>query len=266
MTAEETGRIVWHDLFSSDRQRSMAFYRRVAGWDYVTEHATDFAWGGGEKDFVLALLDGEAGAGFAETPDALPNGWIAYVEVRDVDATALLAERLGGAIVRQPFEVPGVGRNALLRDPLGALIGISLSRHGFPAPKRQFGAEVYLSDATTFPEAFYARLFEWTLVPAPYGPTGGWTLAGPSGEDVAARLSRKPANGEQATWIPSLKVIDLDSALKDAGLSGAKRFSDIPLEITQRHCAVLSDPQGAPFCLLGEAQGEASMKSGIATD
>lgn len=135
MTADKIGRIVWHDLFSSDRQRSMAFYRRVAGWTYVTEHATDFAWGGGEKDFVLALLDGEAGAGFAETPNALPDGWTAYVEVADVDASITTAERLGGTIIRRPFEVPGVGRNALIRDPLGALIGLSLSRHDFPAPR-----------------------------------------------------------------------------------------------------------------------------------
>ncbi|MEM9670742.1 MAG: VOC family protein [Pseudomonadota bacterium] len=96
MNADRTGRIVWHDLFSDDRPRSMEFYRRILGWRYKTEHATDFAWGGGEKDFVLALLDGEAGAGFVETPPSLTNGWIAYVEVRDVDAAAAIAAKLGG--------------------------------------------------------------------------------------------------------------------------------------------------------------------------
>ena len=85
------------------------------------------------------------GAGIAETPEGLDDGWIAYVEVSDVDATAVRAAALGGEIVRPPFDVPGVGRNALLRDPLGALVGLSLSRHDFPVPKRQFGEELYLS-------------------------------------------------------------------------------------------------------------------------
>lgn len=102
----------------------MAFYQQVAGWTYQIEHATDFAWGGGAKHFVLALSGDEAGAGFAETPPEQSNGWIAYVEVRDVDATAALSEKFGGNTIRQPFEVPGVGRNAPLRDPLGAVVGI----------------------------------------------------------------------------------------------------------------------------------------------
>ena len=119
MTHSKAGQIVWHDLFTSDRKRSMDFYRHIADWTYQVERATDFAWGGGEKDFVLALLDDEAGAGFAETPPEHENGWIAYIEVPDVDAAVKHVDALGGEIVRKPFEVPGGGRNALVRDPLG---------------------------------------------------------------------------------------------------------------------------------------------------
>lgn len=134
MSGDKSGQIVWHDLFSTDRQRSMIFYERVAGWSFAVEHATDFAWGGGEVDFVLAKLGDEAGAGFVETPNGMSDGWIAYVEVPDVDAATGRMERLGGEVVRPSFDVPGVGRNALARDPLGALIGISQSQHTFPTP------------------------------------------------------------------------------------------------------------------------------------
>ena len=166
MATDKIGQIVWHDLFTADRPRSMAFYESLADWQYAIEHATDFAWGGGQKDFVLALGGGEAGAGFAETPPGFENGWIAYVEVGDVDAAATLAETLGGIVLRPPFEVPGVGRNALIGDPLGAVIGLSLSRHGFPAPRRQFGQELYLTDGAPFPETFYAKLFDWHVKPS----------------------------------------------------------------------------------------------------
>ncbi len=249
MTVDKAGRIVWHDLFTTDRQRAMAFYKRVAGWNYKTERATDFAWGGGEQDFVLALSGDEAGAGFVEVPPELRRGWVAYVEVHDVDATAAHAAKLGGTIVRQPFEVPGVGRNALLRDPLGALVGTSLSRHNFPAPQRQFGVEVYLSDATTFPEAFYAQLFNWKLASLGLEPLGAAAVVGPSGEDVAVHLSAKPPNGEQAIWIPSLRVHHAETALRDAEELGAISFSNVPSESAQQYSALLRDPDGASLCL-----------------
>ena len=161
MGNDKTGRVVWHDLFTRDRPRAMSFYRAIAGWHYKTEHAVDFAWGSGAQDYVLALSGAQAGAGIIDAPAEMAPGWVAYVEVDDVDHTADLAARLGGGILRAPFDVPGVGRNALLRDPNGAMIGIALSRHSFPVPERQFGAELYASDARPFPLDFYGPLFGW---------------------------------------------------------------------------------------------------------
>lgn len=247
MRQTRTGHVVWHDLFASDRQGAMAFYERVAGWTYRTEHATDFAWGGGPRDFVLALSGDEAGAGFVETSPDLTTGWIAYVEVRDVDASATRAEELGGAVVRQPFEVPGVGRNALLRDPLGALVGISLSKHGFPVPRRQFGAEVYVSGSPGFPQAFYDPLFGWTLKPPRSGTPDDHAVVGRSGDVVALHLSQAVPRSERAIWAPSLKVASQEEALRTAGKLGAKPV--VPPRSAMRRCSLLEDPQGASFCL-----------------
>lgn len=240
MTTDKIGRFIWHDLFTSDLKRSMAFYKQVAGWTYVTEHATDFAWGGGEKDFVLALRGDEAGAGFTDTPPDLPDGWVAYVEVPDVDATASLAETLSGTIVRDPFEVPGVGRNALLRDPNGALFGVSLSRHSFPAPTKQFGVEVYAGGSRGFPAAFYADLFDWKAE-TETGATQGLRVTGPSGDQVAEVSTSYQPTDSTALWLPTLKTADLESA-EGAGAkllgTGAKALH-----------TVLRDPAGALACL-----------------
>ncbi|MCY6383622.1 VOC family protein [Hoeflea prorocentri] len=251
MIAEKLGRVVWHDLFTRNRKRAMAFYQRLAGWRYVTEHATDFAWGGGEKDFVLALLADEAGAGFAETPQAFQDGWIAYVEVRDVDAAALQAEELGGAVVRAPFDVPGVGRNALLADPFGALIGISLSRHSFPAPRSQFGPEIYLSDRAVFPDAFYRTLFDWRAASAQSAGPAGCAICGPSGETVALRHSATLPRAAGALWLPSLKVADPQAALCHGQELGAKPFNGTSGEPAQRPYCMLQDPDGSLLRLLG---------------
>lgn len=249
MIGTRTGRIVWHDLFTGNRKRSMAFYQRLANWRYVTEHATDFAWGGGEKDYVLALSGDEAGAGLSETPPELTNGWIAYVEVGDVDAATADAETLGGTILRQPFDVPGVGRNALLRDPHGALIGLSLSRHDFPAPGRQFGVEIHLSDGPAFPAEFYAQLFGWKTVPAQTAKKVGTVISGPSGAPVAVHLVGEPPDGRHAVWMPSVKVAQRDAALRDAEKLGAMAIGRMTSTSAQQHYPLLCGPDGEAVCL-----------------
>ena len=220
MTTDKIGRIIWHDLFTKDLKRSMDFYGHVAGWTYVTEHATDFAWGGGEKDFVLALRDNEAGAGITDTPPNLLDGWIAYIEVPDVDATTILAEKLGGRIVRKPFEVPGVGRNALLNDPNGARFGLALSRHSFPAPTSQFDAEIYSSGTEDFPSAFYEKLFDWQTRSIP-SETLEVAITGPRGIRIANSVAEASSLGSHSRWIPSLKTAHFDTALKRSQYLGA---------------------------------------------
>lgn len=225
----------------------MAFYQHVANWTYEVERATDFAWGGGEQDFVLALSGDEAGAGLAETPVEQENGWIAYIEVPDVDAAVRRVATLGGKIVREAFEVPGVGRNALVRDPLGALVGISLSRHSFAVPRRQFGPEVYVGNGTDFPQAFYAELFEWRVCPE--RDTDCVALLGPSGDLVALQHAATWPNGSNAAWVPYIKVASVSDACGVAETQGAHpAFVDVS-ETAQAHNPILCDPDGAPFAL-----------------
>lgn len=249
MNSGKAGRIVWHDLFTADRPRSMSFYEGVAGWTYRTEHATRFAWGGGKRDFVLALSENEAGAGFAETPAGHEDGWIAYVEVKDVDATAALAAKLGGAIVKPPFEVPGVGRNSLLRDPLGVLVGISFSRHNFPLPVRQFGVERYLCEATAFPDRFYAELFGWKISSLG-GEQPGSVITAPSGEDVAVHLVGNTQSDANANWVPGIKVAQPHASLSEAVAMGGEPLNLLSQVSENGHGAFLRDPNGALLCLL----------------
>ena len=251
MTTEKAGHIVWHDLFTPDKGRSMAFFERVAGWAFVTERATDFAWGGGERDFVLALRDKEAGAGFAETPEGMPSGWIAYVEVPDVDAAAARAEAFGGTIVRQPFDVPGVGRNALLRDPLGALFGISFSRHGFPVPRRQFGLEIYVSGTVAFPAAFYSRVLNWNAEAVATAEPAAGMITGPSGESVAVHLPGTAPPDAPVMWTPCVRVPNTDKARRSAEDLGARCLVGPGAETAAELGFFMRGPGGACFWLTG---------------
>lgn len=250
MTQLRAGQIVWHDLFTSDRERSMAFYRCVANWTYQVERATDFAWGGGERDFVLALSGDEAGAGFAETPPNQKNGWISYIEVPDVDAAVKCADTRGGRIVRQPFDVPGVGRNALVCDPLGALLGISLSRHSFPVPRRQFGPDLYISSGGDFPERFYAELFGWRV--SPMRRMGDREILRSSGDPVAVRHGAAWPAASKAAWVPGIRAASVSDARRVAETHGARSALDDVDAPVQAKSIILCDPDGAIFALVPE--------------
>ncbi|WP_227272743.1 VOC family protein [Roseobacter weihaiensis] len=207
----------------------------------------NLAWGGGEKEFVLALSGDEAGAGFAETPQDQEDGWITYVEVADVDAAVERTNSLGGIIVREPFEVPGVGRNALVRDPLGALLGLSLSKHSFPVPRRQFGTEVYVGNGDKFPEAFYAELFEWQV--SPKRDMECIAVLGPWGDPVALQHAATWRIGSNAAWVPSIKVASISDACFAAESMGARSASVDSNKTGEARSLIFCDPDGAPFAL-----------------
>ena len=250
MAHSKTGHIVWHDLFTPNRERSKAFYAHVAHWTYLTEHSKDFAWGGGEKDFVLALSGDEAGAGLIEAAPGQSGGWIPYVEVADVDAAVARANALGGETVRRPFEVPGVGRNALVRDPLGAVFGLSLSRHSFPVPRRQFGPDIYVGNGGEFPEAFYAGLFEWQV--GPRQDAACVALLGPLGDPVALQLGATLGTGLTAAWVPNIKVATVSEACRAAEDMGARSAFMGVGESGEALGRILFDTDGALFALGAE--------------
>jgi hypothetical protein len=48
---------------------------------------------------------------------------MAYIAVDDIDARLAKAEANGATVLRPAFDVPGIGRIAILQDPSGGAIG-----------------------------------------------------------------------------------------------------------------------------------------------
>ena len=249
MEKNEVSQIVWHDLFTEDRQCAMSFYQNVAGWTYVTEQASDFTWGGGEQSYVLALSGQEAGAGFIIASPGFATGWIVYVEVPDVDATSALTEKLGGSIVRSPFDVPGVGRSALLRDPRGARFGITFSRHSFPVPQHQFGTEIYLTGVQPFPATFYSNLFGWKCLEAPDDTHPQRVVSATDGKDVALILNDEKTVSRPACWVPAIKIKEQAGFRKKAQGPGTATTGPVFAEKSLRKSSLQEDPDRAVILL-----------------
>lgn len=55
--------------------------------------------------------------------EGVPEGWMSYLAVDDVDARVKTAVAAGAQLMRPIFDVPNVGRIAILTEPGGAGIG-----------------------------------------------------------------------------------------------------------------------------------------------
>ncbi|MES0863225.1 VOC family protein [Ruegeria sp. SCPT10] len=244
MNADNTGQIVWHDLFTPDLSASETFYGSVASWDFIKESTDEYVWGQGKGEFTLALLKGESGSGLVETPAGFDAGWLPYFEVPDVDRYAGRAEKLGARVIRSPFDVPGVGRNCLLLDPSGARFGISVSQHEYPIPTQQFAAEIYLSGGSEFPVEFYQALFDRT-----YSTTDGGEGAESSRwlSQSLVVASRDMKMREKCAWLPVIKVVAIEKAVRDALTLGASETRVRSLQSAQQVPRVFRDPMGLYF-------------------
>jgi predicted enzyme related to lactoylglutathione lyase len=115
------GVFVWDELITSDVEAAKAFYTNVIGWT-----TADMDMGPAGVYTLLRSGDVDRGgilnkpAEMAQAPDA----WLVYMATDDIDATAARAAELGGQVFQPPFDVPGVGRLAVLADPTGAVFGI----------------------------------------------------------------------------------------------------------------------------------------------
>jgi hypothetical protein len=121
-TETKHGQFSWNELVTTDPAAATKFYTQLFGWTTQDWPTPDFTY------TVVKVSGAEMGQGgiMPIPPDAqgMPPNWISYVTVDDVDASAKLAEKLGGKIMVGPKDIPDVGRFAVLKDPQGAAIAI----------------------------------------------------------------------------------------------------------------------------------------------
>lgn len=114
------GSFYWNELLSRDVERDKKFYADTLGWTFdgmPMEQGTYWVAKVGEK-MVGGIFD-------IGTPqfEGVPIGWLAYIAVDDVDARTAKATAVGATLMRPIFDVPGIGRIAMLKEPGGAGIG-----------------------------------------------------------------------------------------------------------------------------------------------
>jgi predicted enzyme related to lactoylglutathione lyase len=113
------GHFVWNELWATDVDRSLAFYKAIGGY---TVDAMDM----GPMGTYHVLKNGDesrAGIMKSDVP-GVPQMWLPYVQVAKADTTVERAKKAGAEIVVPPSDIPGIGRFAVFKDPTGAALGI----------------------------------------------------------------------------------------------------------------------------------------------
>jgi len=116
------GTFFWNELMTRNVDGAKKFYADTLGWGF---DAMPMPGGGGT--YWLATMNGTPIGGMLDISGPefgpVPESWMSYIAVDDVDARVKKATAAGAKLMRPIFDVPGVGRIAILLEPGGAGIG-----------------------------------------------------------------------------------------------------------------------------------------------
>ena len=118
------GRWIWYELITPDMAGAKRFYGDLVGWS-----AQDMPPMPGAEPYSILNADGNGVAGMMNLgepmkAEGMPPNWTGYICVDDCDAAAAKAKALGGSVRREPLDIPGIGRFAIVADPAGAIFAI----------------------------------------------------------------------------------------------------------------------------------------------
>lgn len=114
------GSFYWNELMTRDAEAAKRFYGETLGWTF---EAMDQGEG---ANYWVAKVGEESVAGIyviEEGDEETGEGWFAYVAVDDLSTALARATSVGGKVEREPWDVPGVGRIAIVSDNAGNAMG-----------------------------------------------------------------------------------------------------------------------------------------------
>jgi uncharacterized protein len=246
----EPGTFCWVDLATTDPAGAKAFYGELFGWEAEDVPA------GEAGTYTMLRLDGDEIGGLYEMEagrreQGISPHWFSYVSVEDADASASRARELGGAVYGEPFDVDGDGREAVIEDPSGAVLGVWQPRAHIGARRVNDPGCLDLNQLNTSdPEraaGFYRELFGWEISQVVEDPPY-WGIY--NNGSLNGGMMSMPADMQAAPshWLVYFTAEDLDAAASRIGELGGTVM--VPqTAISGGRILVARDPQGATFAL-----------------
>jgi len=246
----------WYDLHTADKAGSTAFYEALFGWKIETQQ--------GHTGF----MNGEQGFGGLEALEAgQPAFWLGYLGVDDCAARVQKLVGLGGTAVMDGLEIPDVGTIGVLADPSGAAFALYQPAGGqsevdWQPSTSQPGdfcwAELSTNDLDEARD-FYAAGFGWGTGKVMDSAPDGYHLMTYGGEPKFG-IYERPPEMPACSWTHCIFVEDVGATAAKAVELGATLVAEVQVPAPwfgfasksgQASLALVTDPQGATFGLLG---------------
>ena len=120
MTAH--GAVHWNELNTRNVKKAKEFYKKTLGWSY-DDMPMDEMYG----TYTIVKSGDKMIGGMFEMKgpmfEGVPENWFTYFAVDDIDKMMKKAKDAGGTVLREPWDVPNVGRIAIVKDSNGAVQG-----------------------------------------------------------------------------------------------------------------------------------------------
>jgi predicted enzyme related to lactoylglutathione lyase len=249
------GKFVWIELMTSDPKAAEGFYSKVVGWSAKDSGQPGMSY------TLLSMGETMMGGLMAIPEEAKRMGagpiWLGYIAVDDVDAYAAKITAAGGRILKEPTDIPGMLRFAVVADPYMTAFMIMKGfgdppEGGMPAPGTpgSVGWRELHAGALDGAWAFYSSLFGWTKGDAmDMGPDGKYQLFSIDGVQSGGMMT-KMAKSPAPFWLYYFNVPKLDSCVEAITANGGQ-IANGPMQVPGGQWIVQAiDPQGAMFALV----------------
>jgi predicted enzyme related to lactoylglutathione lyase len=250
------GTPIWYELMTKDPLAARNFYNIVVGWE-IDESVPD----GSSMDYrMISAKDGLVGGVFRLTDEMCESGaapfWTMYIGVDDVDKSVAALISAGGSVQLTAFDIPSVGRIAMVSDPQGApfyvMRGASNELSTACNPDRAgHGAwhELHTSDGAKATD-FYCAQFGWSRSRAvDMGPMGNYQVIDIGGRDLGGTMT--DSKFPRPAWLIYFRVDGIESAARRIAAAGGKVING-PMEVPGGGWILNGlDPEGAMFALTG---------------
>ena len=114
------GHVHWNELNTHDAEAAKTFYAEAFGWTYDRMEMGDAPY------WICKRDDAVVGGIFTITDPGmrdLPDHWLTFFAVDELDPVLTHARENGATILREPWDIPDIGRIAIVQDPGGAVTG-----------------------------------------------------------------------------------------------------------------------------------------------
>ncbi len=265
------GKFIWYELVTSDQDAAIDFYKAVVGYtaaDFPNPEIGDFRYtiltvpgrtpgpeSGGGVAGVMTLTDEMKAAGGQP-------GWIGVIGVADADEATRRVAEAGGAVHKEPADIPTVGRFSVVADPGGAIFELlaPLPMDKEPpqlAPETTGKVgwhELYSSAGEKKSFDFYSGLFGWkTETEMDMGAMGKYRIFGQDGVQMGGMMD-KPEMVPASAWAYYINVDGIDAAVERVRANGGQVLMG-PKEVPGGSWIIQGlDPQGANFALVSKVR------------